>query len=120
MTSPTSHSRPGRRGAAVVAALGAAFWLLSALAGPPRPAEAVLGQVTVAPPVAAPAESDLVPGRVIVKLRPGATIPAAIAQSTYGAVAVEDLPGLGVQRWSVAAGAERDVAGRLAARPEVE
>jgi serine protease len=113
--------RSSRRAAAAMTALGALAWLLVALKLPPALAAAALGQVAAPAPSASLAGPDVAPGRVIVKLRPGAAaIPAETARAAYGAIAVEDLPRLGAQRWSVPPGSERDVAARLAGRPEVE
>ena len=64
------------------------------------------------------ADSDLAPGRVIVKMKDGRVLRST--QSTHGALAIEPLPALGAQVWHVPAGREREVAQRLAADPNVE
>jgi subtilisin family serine protease len=67
---------------------------------------------------AAGADADLAPGRVVVKLRPGASLRGA--QAARGALAVEEHAGIGAQVWRVEPGREKEIAQQLAALPEVE
>jgi subtilisin family serine protease len=74
-----------------------------------------------AAPATAHDESDLAPGWVLVKLRdPSRPIPVQTARSLYGALGIEPMTRLELQRWRVPVGTEKLIVRRLMASGHVE
>jgi serine protease len=106
-----------------------ARWLVLAFVAslfllPLRTSAAAPGPEAASPPLRpavasrAATDSDIAPGRVVVKMKAGRSLRRG--QSTYGALAIESRPAIGAQVWQVAAGREQEVARQLAADPDVE
>jgi serine protease len=68
--------------------------------------------------LAAAPDSDIAPGRIIVKMKDGAFTRSA--QASRAALAIEDRPALDAQVWHVPPGQEKDAAAQLASDPNVE